>query len=527
MATEPLSKALNTNLGGTAYKQFMSSQKPILEQKEKLSTELAGTEQKILEGQQLQKETEAQGKVEAGEKYVQQRGEAQQMMQEKLAQKPIEAFIPTKDTAQDIAGLFGLIGVLGMLGGKGNAQRAMGAMNGMLEGHRKGRADLYKQERDTYDKNFKALLKEHEQIRSEFKDALETMAVDKELGVQKAQLAAVKSGSSILQEYVRKGEIVKAAQLADEMGKTVSKATELDIQERRHAQTIAAAKERAQTRMTVGKKQLMQGSDGKMYSFNPETNEFSPVALPAGVESMAKPGARAGQNALTFASRVYGNIENSAQDLKNIVSLPATAQLPVLSGLLNVEKDTALKSIESMAARKITNPENRAFQQVSDQLGAALSRMEAQGLASGATKANVASFNSLRPAAGDNAVNMAIYLARVKQEIETGIKVLDKMPGATTEQKEAVKVILQDLNTFVPYNVEDALDVLKKNNKQLGDKMTRLVSQPTVADNLNIGVNQQSTPTQPSTPSGPKEGEVSKSKSGRDIVFRNGAWEYQ
>jgi hypothetical protein len=280
-------------------------------------------------------------------------------------------------------------------------------------------------------------------------------------------------------------------------------------------------------RVTVGKKQLMQGSNGKMYSFNPETNEFSPVALPAGVESVSKPGARAGQNALTFASRVYGNIENSAQDSKNIISLPATAQLPVLSGLLNVEKDTALKSIESMAARTITSPENRAFQQVSDQLGAALSRMEAQGLASGATKANVASFNSLRPAAGDNAVNMAIYLARVKQEIETGIKVLDKMPGATTEQKEAVKVILQDLNTFVPYSVQDALDVLKKNKKQLGDKMTQLVSQPTVADNLNIGVTQQSNQAQPATPSGPKEGEVSKSKSGKDIVFRNGAWEYK
>jgi hypothetical protein len=245
MATEPLSKALNTNLGGTAYKQFMSSQKPILEQKEKLSTELAGTEQKILEGQQLQKETEAQGKVDVGEQYVQQRGEAQQMMQEKLAQKPIEPFIPTKDTAQDIAGLFGVISVLGMLGGKGNAQRAMGAMNGMLEGHRKGRADLYKQERDTYDKNFKALLKEHEQIRAEFKDALETMAVDKELGIQKAQLAAVKSGSSILQEYVRKGEIVKAIQLTEEMGKTISKATELDQRERQHGQTIAAANERS------------------------------------------------------------------------------------------------------------------------------------------------------------------------------------------------------------------------------------------------------------------------------------------
>jgi hypothetical protein len=48
-----------------------------------------------------------------------------------------------------------------------------------------------------------------------------------------------------LQEYVRKGEIVKAIQLTEEMGKTISKATELDQRERQHAQTIAAADARA------------------------------------------------------------------------------------------------------------------------------------------------------------------------------------------------------------------------------------------------------------------------------------------
>lgn len=54
------------------------------------------------------------------------------------------AFVPTKETTQDLAGIFSLMGIVGMVVGKGNAQLAMSSMNGMLEGYQKGRADLYK-----------------------------------------------------------------------------------------------------------------------------------------------------------------------------------------------------------------------------------------------------------------------------------------------------------------------------------------------------------------------------------------------
>lgn len=249
MATEPLAKALSTDFSSPIAKQYMASQKPIFEQKQQLSTELGDVERKIAEGKQRQKEIEAEGRVAAGEQFVQRRGEAQQRMQEGLAAAPIEPFVPTRDTAQDIAGLFSLIGVIGMVAGKGNAMQAMGAMNGMLEGHRKGRADLYKQELSTYEKNFKALIKKHDELRTEFKDAVETYAVDKELGEQKAMLAAAKSESPILQELVRKGEIVRANTLLDDVGKSIGKATELDQKERESIRREAAADRRAKMQL--------------------------------------------------------------------------------------------------------------------------------------------------------------------------------------------------------------------------------------------------------------------------------------
>ena len=66
-------------------------------------------------------------------------------------------FVPSKDTVQDLASVFSLINVIGFVVGKGNAQMAMHAMNGMAEGYQKGKADLYKKEKDEFDKNFKAM----------------------------------------------------------------------------------------------------------------------------------------------------------------------------------------------------------------------------------------------------------------------------------------------------------------------------------------------------------------------------------
>jgi len=163
-----------------------------------------------------------------------------------------------------------------------------------------------------------------------------------------------------------------------------------------------------------------------------------------------------------------------------------------------------------------------------------LSRLEAQGLASGATKANIAAFNSLRPAAGDNAINMAIYLARVKQEIETGIRVHNKMPGATPEQKAATQVILNGLNDVVPFTVEDTLDVLRKKKQPLSDKMGQLIQQRPVADSLNIGLQQP--PTQASAPSAQQQSttvrkerartgeQVFTDAAGNKAVKRNNQW---
>jgi hypothetical protein len=197
----------------------------------------------------------------------------------------------------------------------------------------------------------------------------------------------------------------------------------------------------------------------------------------------AAPG-RAGQYALTYASRVYGNIQNAYQDLENIQNLPAIAQSPVLSGMINRDPETAFSSISALIGREVTNPEARAFDQVANSLSAALARLESQGLASGGTKANIAAFDAVKPRAGDDAINMALYIARVKQEIQVGINVHDKMPGATPEQKQEAKQILRELDRIVPFNTNDVMNVLRGSNRPMNEKMTKMLNKPPVMQQI-------------------------------------------
>ena len=105
------------------------------------------------------------------------------------------AFVPTKETAKDLFAMFSLMSVVGMVAGKNNAQLAMSAMNGMLEGHQKGRADLYKKEQIEFDKNFKALQSKISTLEKQVSEAMDLKKYDKEAGEQAIIMALAKADS--------------------------------------------------------------------------------------------------------------------------------------------------------------------------------------------------------------------------------------------------------------------------------------------------------------------------------------------
>jgi len=230
LATLPKAPALPTK-GRIGMAEALGVSEPFMTRKAELQPKISAAEGDIAKAQQAQQETLSTGKTKAMQQYGTETEAAQKSYEGKLEAEPLPAFVPTKDTMQDIAGLFSVISVIGALvGGSGKmaAQRSMGAMNGMMEGYRKGKADQYKQERNQFDANFKTMIQKHSEFRKEMEDAVRLASTNKEAGFQAAELAATKAGSDIVKAQLRKGDLMGAYKLVDESQKGANEAVKLE-----------------------------------------------------------------------------------------------------------------------------------------------------------------------------------------------------------------------------------------------------------------------------------------------------------
>ena len=235
--------------GRVGFKEAIGVQQPFLARQAEIQPEIAKAEADIAKGQQEQKEIKSTGELSAQMRFGQQQEAAMQGYQEKIEKEPLPAFIPSKDNAQDIAGLFGVISVISMLvggGGRMSGQLALGNMNGMMEGYRKGRKDLYEKERSEFDKNFKSMIQKHAEFRQEMEDAVKLAATNKEEGFRAAEMAAVKAGSPIVQAMLRRGRLIESRDLVKESGKGAEHALQMEAKAREQEEAQKFRREQAQ-----------------------------------------------------------------------------------------------------------------------------------------------------------------------------------------------------------------------------------------------------------------------------------------
>ena len=193
-----------------------------------------------------EKATEARMKIEKAEEQSQ---ALKDMPQRKALEDAREemvnkSFVPTKDTATDLAAMFSLISIVGMVVGKSNAQRSMSAMNGMLEGYQKGRADLYKKEQIEFDKNFKAMQAKVATLEKGLAEGMEVAKYDKELGDLKITMALAEAESPVLKAMVSRQGVVKAQQALEQVSADMEKLVGLNNNLAQDANRRADAAER-------------------------------------------------------------------------------------------------------------------------------------------------------------------------------------------------------------------------------------------------------------------------------------------
>ena len=252
-------------------KETLGSEQELLAQKETATEALGKADIEVERAKQQQKTSELEIDAQSKKDLVQSLRNLPEKtaLDEKNEKLKNFAFVPTKDTVQDIAGLFSLINVIGMAvggGGKQNAQLAMHAMNGMAEGYQKGRADLYRKEQIEFDKNFKAMQAAVQTLEKDYTRAVELEKTNKEAGRIERQVALARANSPILKAMEDRLGVAKTLETIKDLVK--SKDTAVDkfnslkkieddkiakqraeaAIERRHKETMAQALELAKIR---------------------------------------------------------------------------------------------------------------------------------------------------------------------------------------------------------------------------------------------------------------------------------------
>jgi hypothetical protein len=434
---------------------------------------------------------------------------AQQTLQQQSSERPERNFSEFDPKAG--IELAALTAILGSFAGAVSGRAALQAMKGVTEGYRLGQQDLY--EKST--KQFESELQKHREklqnAQQNYQLAQQAEQAKRGAGVAKLREFAPELSGSLGEAHLRNNDIKSYKNYLDEWSKFTDqmfmKAEEAKLKP--VAQTIKTAQ--------------VKGSDNKNYLVDVNTFPFG--SDPSNVDTKGVIGeaaiktAEAGSRERTFAQRVFGSIKGMAVDAKNLLTLPSTAAMPEFAGITAEDPNSIFRALIAMTARTITEPEKRAFQQITEQIAQAMANIEGQGLASGATAAKVKAFDALRPKEGDNAINMALYFARVRQELETGIEVFLTNTGANEEQKRQAQEILNNLPKQIPFTVEDVFRKVPGSQQKLSQEMDRLIRQSPVLTELE-------SPEQATT-QGPREGDESTSRSGKPIVFTNGKWEYK
>ena len=252
-----LADTLNTNLGGIPGQ---------VQQKTRAAAEAtAGMEEAVA---QRKKELSAPIQAEK-EREV---GEQQQVITDvgkKMAQ-PVQ--IP-QETVADFSTLGGLVAIAGvMLGtsGKMSAQNVLNSMTGIMDGYKKGRADLISNYQKEFDMNQKRMQSQIQQAQTELSVILEKYKTKDQTVAQDLAVFAAKHAKGI------------AATIAD--GQSADKIASLQVQLAQIAKSEAQTTARLDAEREANDKKnvIVNPTTGERGYMSSKTGKFVPLNLPEG-----------------------------------------------------------------------------------------------------------------------------------------------------------------------------------------------------------------------------------------------------
>ena len=169
--TETLAKSLKTDMRSTPVDSFDVSQpmtpKNYLQAKERIGGQKVAADVGLEKAKYDLDVAKQKATAQNAEKEALDLRTQRNQIDQQLEANPIPTFKPTQDDAMALGQLFSLVSTMGvMMGGSGKmaSMNALGAMTGMLNGFKEGRDDLFRREKDTFDKEMNRVKAIHENI---------------------------------------------------------------------------------------------------------------------------------------------------------------------------------------------------------------------------------------------------------------------------------------------------------------------------------------------------------------------------
>lgn len=165
----------------------------------------------------------------------------------------------------------------------------------------------------------------------------------------------------------------------------------------------------------------------------------------------------------------------ASKDLINVTKLPEATTLNTFAGLSGKDSKGIVSGLEGAFARQVTTGDQRAFEQLIAGLESTMATAVGGGFASAASKAKMEQYAKQIPRAGDNAESAAIFLARMKQELQTVRDGFVDRQGANKEQVAKMDQAIKELDKAIPFTIDQVMEAKAKRagGKTMGAKAAK------------------------------------------------------
>ena len=241
-----------------------------------------------------------------------------------------------QETVADFSALGGLVGIMGvMLGtsGKMSAQNVLSSATGILDGYKKGRADLIAQKQKEFEANMKRLTALSSQVQAELKTYMEKAAVKDQTAALSLEKVAAEANNGIVAAVVTGQSAFKIQEMNQQLA-NASRAAQT------HYDTVLmqlAKDQQAREDAAAKPPTIMQDQDGNPIQWNGKTRSWVAADMPEGVTSITRigtpPKAAKTQGTVGYAAALQSLLPNETVTLKEneakpiLEAIQATARL--------------------------------------------------------------------------------------------------------------------------------------------------------------------------------------------------------